>query len=443
MKRIYELVFFALIAPCLLHAQSDALLSDSGWNVHFQTTGIIQSHPPFNAAYSGMNSLSDHGEKNFSVTSTLFIGHKLWSGASIYFNPELAGGSGFSHTLGIAGFTNGETFRIGSTEPVVYVARLYLRQVISLDKSHMIDVDDDVNQVREYVSATRLVINFGKFGVADFFDKNRVSHDPRSDFMNWSLMNNGAYDYAANTRGYTYSVVAEWIHPGWAFRAGSALLPVYANGPYLNTNLIKSAGETVELEKDYSIHALPGVFRLLGYYNSSKAPHYRDVIEAKENGTDTSLNVIVGTKYGGRKFGFGINADQDLGKMTKAFFRLGWNDGKTATWAFAEIDNSVSLGLRFYGIGPGRATDNIGIAVVSNGLSGDHKDFLKAGGYGFMLGDGKLTNYRRENILEAFYQVKLFDHVYTSLDYQYVRNPAYNHDRGPVSVFSGRLHVQF
>jgi high affinity Mn2+ porin len=423
--------------------KEDALFSDSGWSIHFQFTGIIQSHPSFKSPYSGMNSLLAEGEKAFSVTSTLFLGKKLWTGGSLYFNPELAGGNGVSHTLGIAGFTNGETFRIGSPEPVVYVGRLFLRQQIPLDREHMIDLEDDVNQVRERVSTTRLVLNLGKFGIADFFDRNNVSHDPRSDFMNWALMNNGAYDYAANTRGYTYGLVVEWVHPNWALRAGTALMPVYSNGPTLNTNYAKSNGETVEFEKDYSFHQRKGVVRLLFYYNTSKAPNYDSVVADKMNGTDTSMDVIYGKEYGGRKIGFGLNADQELGRMTRLFLRAGWNDGKTATWAFAEIDNTISTGIRFYGIGKGRTSDNISVAFLSNGISSGHRAFLQAGGYGFMIGDGQLPNYRRENIAEAFYQVILFPLIWASVDYQFVMNPAYNHDRGPVSVYSARVHVQF
>ena len=445
MKFIYRL--FILII--LLQANNssvlaqDALLKDSGWNFHFQFTGIIQYNPAFQAPYSGTNSFLPQSNHAYSVTSTAYIGRKLWSGASAYFDPEMAGGQGLSSTLGIAGFPNGETFRIGATAPVVYVARLFLRQQIILDKEHFDTLDDGINQLREIVSRKRLTINFGKFGIADFFDQNAVSHDPRTDFMNWSLMNNGAYDYAANLRGYTGGLIVEYYTPGWVFRAGTALMPVYSNGPTLNFNWAKSNSETFEIQKDYSFHGLPGAARVLFYYNTSKAPAYQTVINEYLNGTDTSLNVIYGTAYGGKKFGMGISLNQALSSRLNGFFRFGWNDGKTATWAFAEIDNSVSLGFRYYGIGKGRRSDNIGMAFVSNGISSGHRNFLNIGGYGFMIGDGKLPHYNRENIFELFYEVKLFEMVFATLDYQFVSTPAYNRDRGPVSLLAARVHINF
>ena len=297
--------------------------------------------------------------------------------------------------------------------------------------------------MREVVSRKRLTISFGKFGIADFFDQNTVSHDPRTDFMNWSLMNNGAYDYAANTRGYTGGLIVEYFTPGWVLRAGTALEPVYANGPTLNFDWFKTNSETFEIQRDYLIHDLPGTVRFLLYYNTSKAPAYQTVINNYKNGTDTSLDVIYGTAYGGKKYGIGINMNQAFSKRLNGFFRLGWNDGKTATWAFAEIDNSVSLGFRYYGIGKGRLADNIGLAFVSNGISTGHRDFLNIGGYGFMIGDSKLPHYTRENIFELFYQVKLFEQLYGTLDYQFVSGPAYNHDRGPVSLLAARVRVYF
>jgi high affinity Mn2+ porin len=445
MKIIFRLLAFSILLvsfDCRLNAQN-ALLSDSAWNFHFQFTGIIQYNPSFHSPYLGQNSFLPKAERAFSVTTTAFLGRKLWSGASVYFNPEMAGGQGLSSTLGIAGFPNGETFRIGEDQTVVYVARIFLKQQINLDKEHFDTLDDGINQVRERVSRKRFTFNFGKLGMADFFDQNTVSHDPRSDFMNWSLMNNGAYDYPANTRGYTGAFIVEYYTPGWALRAGTALEPTYANGPYLNFNWTRTNSETFEIQKDYSWHKQPGTVRLLLYYNTTKAPAYQTVINDDKNGTDTSLDVIYGKAYGGKKYGIGINMNQSITNRLNSFFRFGWNDGKTATWAFAEIDNSASLGFRYFGIGKGRPTDNIGFAMVSNGISAGHRDFLNIGGYGFMIGDGKLPNYARENIAELFYEVKLFGNLFATLDYQFVMHPAYNLDRGPVSLLAARIHIYF
>jgi len=425
-------------------AQSgDPLFKDSSWSYHFQFTGIIQAHPTFHSPYSGQNSLSPEHERAYSVTTTLYLGRHLWKGAALYFNPEMAGGRGVGSTLGIAGFPNGETFRIGNPEPTVYIARIFLRQHIDLDKGHYETLTDDANQVTERVSTTRLTLTAGKFSLGDFFDNSNISHDPRSDFMNWSLMNNGAYDYAANTRGYTYGFVAEYIKPSWTLRLGTTLEPTFANGPDLDVHYTHTNSENLEWEKRYTLYKHKGTVRLLAFYNVNKAPRYEDVIAAKLDGTDTNMDVNNGKTYGGKKYGFGVNAEQELSGSVSAFLRLGWNDGNTATWAFAEIDNTASGGIRIYGQSWKRSADNIGIAVLSNGLSKPHRDFLAAGGYGFMIGDGRLPHYSRENIAELFYQCRVFYNCWVTLDYQLVDHPAYNPDRGPVHLFAARAHIEF
>jgi len=433
----------ALVTQAASAQSGDPLFKDSGWSYHLQFTGIIQAHPTFHSPYSGQNSLSAQHERAYSVTTTLYLGRHLWKGAALYFNPEMAGGAGVGSTLGIAGFPNGETFRIGNPQPTVYVARIFLRQHIDLDKDHYENLTDDANQVTERVSTTRLTLTAGKFSVGDFFDNSNVSHDPRSDFMNWSLMNNGAYDYAANTRGYTYGFVAEYVKPTWTLRLGTALEPTYANGPGLDGHYTHTNSENLEWEKRYTLNKHKGALRLLAFYNVNKAPRYEDVIAAKLSGADTSMDVQFGKAYGAKKYGFGINTEQELSSFVSAFLRLGWNDGKTATWAFAEIDNTISGGIRIYGQSWKRSADNIGIALLSNGLSGPHRDFLAAGGYGFMIGDGQLPHYSRENIAELFYQCRVFYNCWVTLDYQFVDHPAYNPDRGPVHLFAARAHVEF
>jgi len=449
MRKRPGIISIALLSVCtltILHTSAqtdDALLRDSGWSYHLQFTGILQGHPNFHAPYTGQNSSTPQHERAYSVTTTAYLGRRLWTGAALYFNPEMAGGKGFGSTLGIAGFPNGETFRIGNPEPTVYVARIFLRQHIFLDREHYEDIPGDANQVAEHVSATRITLTAGKFSLGDFFDNNNVSHDPRSDFMNWALMSNGAYDYAANTRGYTYGFVAEYVRPGWTLRLGTALEPKYANGPGLDWHYTHTNSQNMEWEKRYAIHQRKGTLRLLAFYNTNKGPRYREVIAAKLDGSDTSMDVIIGKAYDGKKYGFGINAEQELGSMLNAFLRLGWNDGKNATWAFTEVDNTISGGIRIYGKGWKRPSDNIGLALLSNGISRDHRDFLAAGGYGFMLGDGQLPHYGRENIAELFYQCHLLYNIWATLDYQFVDNPAYNKDRGPIHVFAARAHIEF
>lgn len=425
-------------------AQTGANKKDSteNWGSHFQLTVIDQSHPGFSAKYSGVNSLNPASEEALSLTTTLYLGRKLWKGAAVYFNPEVSGGSGVSEARGVAGFTNGETFRIGSPAPALYMGRLFLRQYIALSKDETL-VEADNNQLKEYVPNKRIVITAGKFALSDIFDDNSYSHDPRSQFLNWSLMSNGAWDYPANTRGYIDGLVVEYITPSWAVRGATTLVGTYANGPDFDYHYFDAHAETVEFAKNMEFNQHKGVIRLLAFRNVTKAPAYRDAINKYNNNTDVSLDVINGTSYGHVKYGFGINAEQELTSNLGAFFKASWNDGKTATWAFTEIDRSLSLGLSYTGKRWKRPDDVLGIAGVVNGISADHRDFLNIGGYGFIIGDGKLTNYKTEQIAEVYYSARVNKNLFVSGDYQFVQNPAYNADRGPVNMFAIRAHIEF
>lgn len=416
------------------------------WSYHFQLTAINQTHPSFNAKYSGDNSLNNVAEhKKLSLTTTLFLGGKLWKNGTLYFNPEIAGGSGISAAKGIAGFTNGETFRIGSTEPVLYIARLFFKQYIPLKNTGYDMVTSDANQVEEKIPTSRIVITAGKISLSDFFDNNAYSHDPRSQFMNWSLMSNGAWDYPADTRGYTQGFVAELIKPTYAIRFSSVVVPRKANGLQLDYKITKAHSETLEVEKTFKTKH-PTTIRLLAFHTVSQAPTYSTTLREVKTGDSTSVDVYTGQtewkKYGGVKYGFGVNAEKEISQTIGAFFKASWNDGKTATWAFTEIDRSISAGVNIKGNSWKRPNDNIGIAQVINGISKDHQDFLNAGLYGFIIGDGKL-NYGAEAITEIYYQAKVTASFYISADYQFVNNPAYNKDRGAVHVFAVRGHIEF
>ncbi len=432
----YWLIFFTSASI----AQRDSLSKD--WSYHFQFTGIQQGHTSFHALYSGQNSLKNSSEKALSVTSTLFLGRKLWKGASLFFNPEIAGGSGISQARGIAGFTNGETFRIGDPAPALYNARLFFRQIITLKSSVSQFQDDDANELAGYLPSSRIEILAGKFAMSDYFDNNDYAHDPRSEFLNWALMSNAAWDYPANTRGYTDIILINLIKPSWQLRAATALEPAFANGPDLDYNYFKANAITIEFQKNYNIYDHPGTVRLLAFRNTSKAPAYNKVINDYETGTDTSLNVINGTSYGGIKYGFGVNVRQEITKNVGSFLKLSWNDGKTATWAFTEIDESISAGLSLKGNSWKRKDDVAGVAFVANGISKNHRNFLNIGGYGFIIGDGRLTHYGLESITEVYYNLKLFSSLWVTGDYQFVNNPAYNKDRGPVDVVALRVHVE-
>jgi len=440
-----------VLIPVSLFAQEQtdsAKPKNTEWSYHFQFTGISQSHFKFNAPYSGKNSLGDSAQFNaFSVSSTLFFGRKLWRGAAAYFDPEVSGGVGLGYVLGVAGALNGETYRIGATAPSIFIARAYVQQNIPLSKTDYEDTEDDNNQVAGRTPSNRIVISAGKFAASDFFDNNTYSHDPRTQLFNWSLWANGAWDYPANTRGYTGGVVIELIEKRWgAVRFSSVAEPIVANHPEMEYVFAKAHSETLEIEKKITAGAHPGSIRVLFSHTANRSPSYAAGITALKDGDTTTLNIISGSAeghtYGGQKTAICLNIEQEITNNLGFFARGGWNDGKYASWAFTEIDRTGNAGLLLKGTSWHRPNDLLCIATVFNGISSGHREFLKEGGYGFIIGDGKL-NYGLENITEANYSAQLTKSFWLTFDYQIVRNPAYNKDRGPVNVFGFRGHVEF
>jgi len=419
----------------------------NGWSYHFQFTGISQSHFRFHSTYSGNNSLADTADFGvFSISSTLFFGRRLWKGAAVYVDPEVSGGSGLSYALGVAGALNGETYRIGATSPSIFIARGYFQQHIPLGKTEYTTIEDDINQVAGKIPSNRLSITAGKFAASDFFDNNAFSHDPRTQFFNWSLWANGAWDYPANTRGYTMGLVVELVKEKWgAARFSTVAVPTVANHPDLEYVFGKAHSETLELEKNILAGKHPGVVRVLLSHTASRAPSYAAGLAALKGGDASVLQVISGNAegktYGGSKFALTLNVEQEISANLGFFARLGWNDGKYASWAFTEIDRTGNAGILFKGSKWRRPDDVVGLATVFNGISNGHREFLKEGGYGFIIGDGTL-NYGMENITELFYNAKLSKSFWLTVDYQFVRNPGYNKDRGPVNVFGFRGHIE-
>jgi hypothetical protein len=414
---------------------------------HFQLTVISQDHLAFRSLYSGKNSLPAQAEWGAtSITSTLFLGRKLWKNGSFYFDPEISGGNGLGSSLGVAGALNGETYRVGNATPSVFIARAFFQQQIPLSKDSFENVEDDVNQIKGKVASERITISAGKFAISDFFDGNQYSHDPRTQFLNWSIMSNGAWDYPANTRGYTFGIVAEFVKPMWTIRIASVAVPSIANSPKMEYDCTKAHSETIEIERKIFLNKNPGTIRLLFSEMYSRAPSYQSGITAIEANNTDLLNVFSGDakgeNFGGKKYTIGFSGDQQLNPWLGVFLRAGWNDGKDATWAFTEIDQTVSAGLSIKGILWKCPNDVFGIASVINGISPGHKEFLKAGGFGFIIGDGNL-NYGHEGILEAYYNTNLTKFFTLGLDYQFVNNPGYNKDRGPVNAFAIRGHVEF
>ena len=434
-KRLLLIIFLLIIVN---FAFSQDTVKQQRFNFHFQETTITQYKPAFSAPYSGQNSLITAAETQSSITSTLFGGARLWKGAEAYFNPELSGGAGLSKTLGIAGFPNGETFRVGAAEPKIYIARLYLKQNFEWG-TEKDTIEDDANQLAGLKSKRYFSIAVGKFGMADFFDGNNFSHDPRMQFMNWALMDNGAWDYPANTRGYVLGATAELGQPNWTLRFAFTMVTTQANESVWDAKIGKANTQTVEYEKRYAIDGQKGTVRILGFLNNGKFGNYREAI----NQNPTAPNVDSTQHYGRHKYGFGISADQYLTKDFGVFAKTSYNDGHTETWFFTEIDRSVSFGAVLKGTSWKRADDELGLAFIGNGLSADHRDYLAAGGYGFLIGDGRL-NYSPEMIAELYYKINVYQKKFwLTPDYQFILHPAYNADRGPVNVFGIRVHVEF
>jgi len=431
---------FAL--PALLRAAEPAAepppAEEEEWSAHAQATVISEQHDHFPAKYSGANSLEQSEPRRTSVTATLFLGARLpWKGGEIFLDPEIAGGEGFSGVTGIAGFPNGDIQRVSSPTPTGYVARLFYRQTLALGNASE-KVEGDVHQLAGTLPASRMTITLGKVSAADFFDGNAYSHDPRGQFMNWALMDNGAWDYPADTRGYTFGGVVEWKRPGWGLRYGAFSMPKVANGAEFDHRLPAALGQVAELERSTHLLRRPGTVRLLVYRNGAHMGSYRQAIESPgPQGPDVTLSRAYRVKYG-----FGVRLEQKIARDLGAFAHLGWNDGHTESFAFTEIDRTAAAGLNLTGSRWHREDDVVGIAAVLNGLSADHRDYLRSGGYGFILGDGRLR-YGYEEIAEVYYRGKIAAHLFLTADFQFVEHPAYNRDRGPVAVAGTRAHVEF
>jgi high affinity Mn2+ porin len=430
---------FSIAASCCFTAvaQDNDSLAARRWSWHAQTTIVNQTKPAFDVPYSGVNSLSAEKENKTSITTTFYAGMKLWKNAAVFVNPEIAGGSGLSQALGIAAATNGETFRIGDPAPHLYLARLYYRQLVALTKTTQYQAND-LNQVAGDVPTKYVSLTVGKVSIADYFDRNQYSHDPRTQFLSWGLMSNGAWDYPANTRGYTPSVILEWVTPKNEWRIASSMVATTANGNTMNTHITKANSTTLEYTRHYTCSTKKGAIRLLAFYTTANMGSYRQSMLAPIG----APSIETSRQYGHSKYGFAINFEQQLFKQGGLFFRGGWNDGHNETWAFTEIDRSASAGVFLNGEKWRRKQDGIGIAYAFSALSSLHRDYLTMGGKGFMLGDGQL-NYGGEQLAEFYYCADLYQHqLFLTGTYQMIINPGYNKDRkGPVHVFSVRLHL--
>lgn len=410
------------------------------WNLFYQATSIGQYHGTFHAPYTGTNSLEPSPERDVSLTTTLFLGLRLERNTALYFNPEIAGGRGFSGVTGIANFTNGELPRVASATPKPYLARLYIMHDFGFGDARE-SFDSDANQLAGDRPMTRYTIYAGRFTVTDFFDTNRYTHDPRTQFMGWATMYNGAWDYPADTRGYTWGWVHEFHVRRWSLRYGSAAEPKVANGPRFDRRLFRDRGDMFEGEVRYKPGGHSGAVRLLGYVNHTDSGYYADAIRLAEQ-TGGAPDITLVRHAGTRKTGAGLNAEQELAKDVGVFLRLGWNDGKTQDFAFTAIDRLASAGVSIAGGRWKRPHDTIGSAVTISGLASIHKLYLQRGGLDFLIGDGRL-NYGPETVSETYYSTRLLPWLFAAFDLQHIANPAFNRDRGPLWVPSLRLHIEF
>jgi len=407
--------------------------------VHGQTTYVWQRKPAFDAAYSGDNSLGTARDKSYSWTVTLDLGLRLWQGAEFHLNPEMVQGVAFSGLHGLGGLSNGELAKVTGANPTVYRARAFLRQTWGLGGGEE-QVEADFNQLATTVDKRRVVLTAGNMPVLDIFDAVEYAHDPRTQFLNWSFMAHTSFDYPADARGYDWGLALEYIDDGWAVRIGRFLQPLESNGLELDTRFLQHYGDMLELEKEYALAGQPGKARLLLWRNKARMGAFNDAIAfGAANGTTPDVGDV---RREHAKVGAGLSFEQKAGEDLGLFARLNWSDDRTETYAFTEVGRSVSGGGVLSGRRWGRPQDVLGIAAAINMLGGAHRAYLASGGQGAFLGDGAL-NYGSERILEVFYSFQPVKHLWISPDFQFIRNPGYNRDRGPVKIYGARFHSEF
>ena len=418
-------------------AQGPAALDLDRFNIHAQTTFVSQYAFPFSAPYSGPNSLTpNQGRETWDVT--FYAGFRLWEGAELWINPEIDQGFGLSNTLGTAGFTSGEAYKLGFPYPYARVPRAFIRQTIDLGGESQ-KVDASINQFAGSQTSNRVVLTVGKISVADIFDNNRYAHDPRGDFLNWSIIDTGTFDYAADAWGYTYGATAEWYHGPWTVRGGLFDLSIVPNSTDLDARF--SQFQWVgEIEHRHQLWGRDGKVAVTGFLTRGRMGRFDDAIQlALATGGSADISAV--RQYASRT-GVSANVEQQISDDLGIFARAGWADGNREPYEFTDIDRTVAGGLQLTGKRWGRPDDTIGVAGVVNGISSVHQAFLNAGGLGILVGDGMLPHYGPEQIIEAYYSLPVYTWRVT-LDYQFIENLGYNRDRGPASVIATRLRTQF
>jgi high affinity Mn2+ porin len=409
------------------------------WNLHGQSTDIVQGYPGFSAPYSGPNSLPPGGETRETVSLDVLAGVRLWPGAEAHIDGLMWQGFGVGDAVGVDGFPNGEAFRLGTSAPNVNIPRLFIRQTIGLG-GETESIPDDALDLASQQDISRLILTAGRFSAKDIFDNNAYANDPRTQFMNWALMANESWDYPGDALGYITGFAAELKQPGWTARYGIFQMPENSNGTALDSHVLKAWGMVTELEKRYTWGEHPGTIRFLAYLNHAHMGDYQDAVDmAEATGQPADIEASRAYRY---KYGFGLNWEQEIVKNVGVFSRLGWSNGGSEAWVFSDSDYSESLGLSIKGEPWHRPDDTFGLAGVANGISHVHQEFFEDGGTGILAGDGQLT-YGWEKIMETYYDAAVWKTIHVAVDYQFVDNPAFNAARGPVSFFGARLHWEF
>jgi high affinity Mn2+ porin len=414
-------------------------------NFRGQTTFVWQGYPAIRSPYAGANSLPGSGEGRDTWDVTLYAGVRLWHGAELWVNPEIDQGHGLMDSHGAAGFPSAEAYKLGDNYPYARVQRYFVRQTIDLG-GETGKVDADINQFAGSQTANRLVLTVGKFAVVDIFDTNKYANNARSDFLNWSVVNAGSFDYAGDGWGYTYGAAAEWYQGRWTLRGGIFDLSATPAGGISPTGAdldptFDQFQLVGEIEERHELWEQPGKLKITGFLSRGRAGSFQDAIDlALATGQPADINAV--RMYSSRP-GVSLNLEQQVSQNWGVFARAGWADGNVEPWDFTDIDRTVEAGVSINGKQWGRPDDTIGIAGVVNGISGVHQAFLNAGGLGILVGDGQLPNPGLEQIVEMYYSYALSATSRLTFDYQFIANPAYNADRGPVNVFAGRFHAAF
>jgi high affinity Mn2+ porin len=406
--------------------------------IHGQFTYVEQETGSFNAPYAGPNSLSPT-EGRETTDLTLYAGTRLWPGAEIWINPEIDQGFGLDDTLGAAGFPSGEAYKVGNNQPYLRLQRLFVRETLDLEGDREA-VAADLNQLGGHRSANRWVFTVGKFSVIDIFDANQYAHDPRNDFLNWAAVDAGTFDYAADAWGYTAGAAAEWYQGAWAMRAGLFDLSNIPNSVHLEPGLHELQVD-LELEKRHEILGHPGKVMLTAFDSRGRMGLLDEAVQIAQ-ATGNPID-IAATRRLRDRLGADFNLEQELTQDLGMFARVGHSAGNVETYEFTDIDRTVAAGLSLKGSRWTRGDDTVGLAGIVSGISAARERYLNAGGLGVLIGDGRLPHPGPEQILETYYSVGVVPQAHVSFDYQFVKNPAYNRDRGPVSIFAVRVHAQF